>query len=532
MRIKISICLLFSLLGVIHTFAQEKSISGTIKNPQGLPQQGVVVSLKGDASRTTQTNAKGEYTILAKSTDILVFSSLGMATIERTVGEATTIDVVMSSSTTKATPTPSSSEAVARTNVRGPSSIYGESKPLWVVDGIILDDGVELSPDALSSSDAKTLIASALGGLSSDDIDTFRVLKDASATSIYGPRAIAGVVVVNTRKGSKGTNSISYTNESTFRLIPSYSNFNIMNSQDQMDVFMEMLRRGNITYVEMGNRRHYGEMGRMYSLLNTATPSGYGLANTDEAKGAFLRAAEMRNTDWFARLFQTSILQSHSVSFSTGTDKASYYASVGYINDPGWMRFSNYNRYTANLNANYRLSKSVSFNLIVNSSYRENKTPGSVDGVSGKVSSDFSLNPYSYALNASRTMDPKATYRYRYAPFNIFEEMENNYTNTHIGDIKIQGQLSWKISPKVTAVGLAAIRYQNISQELNQTENSNLARAYNAMDNTTMIKDNKYLYEDPYDDFDVKRSVLPEGGIREKSESLLNGKDFRGTIDY
>ena len=161
MRIKISICFLVSLLGVIHTFAQEKSISGTIKNPQGLPQQGVVVSLKGDASRTTQTNAKGEYTILAKSTDILVFSSLGMATIERTVGEATTIDVVMSSSTTKATPTPSSSEAVARTNVRGPSSIYGESKPLWVVDGIILDDGVELSPDALSSSDAKTLIASA-----------------------------------------------------------------------------------------------------------------------------------------------------------------------------------------------------------------------------------------------------------------------------------------------------------------------------------------------------------------------------------
>ena len=110
-----------------------------------------------------------------------------MATIERTVGEATTIDVVMSSSTAKATPTPSTTgEAVARTNVRGPSSIYGESKPLWVVDGIILDDGVELSPDALSSSDAKTLIASALGGLSSDDIDTFRVLKDASALPSMG----------------------------------------------------------------------------------------------------------------------------------------------------------------------------------------------------------------------------------------------------------------------------------------------------------------------------------------------------------
>lgn len=64
MRIKISICLLFSLLGMIHAFAQDKNISGTVKNPQGLPLQGVVVSLKGNTSRTTQTDAKGGYTIL------------------------------------------------------------------------------------------------------------------------------------------------------------------------------------------------------------------------------------------------------------------------------------------------------------------------------------------------------------------------------------------------------------------------------------------------------------------------------------
>ena len=531
MRIKISIYLLFFLFGVIHTFAQEKKISGLVSNQQGVPLVGVSVSLKGNPAVNVLTGTDGRYTMNVKEGDILVFSFLGMRTLEHTVGQSSTLDVVMEQQTTTAQP--ATSEGVARTNVRGPSSIYGTSKPLWVVDGVILDDGVELSPDALSSSDAKTLIASALGGLSSDDIASFRVLKDASATSIYGPRAVAGVIVITTRKGSKGTSSITYTNESTFRMIPSYSNFNIMNSQEQMDFFMEMLRRGNFSYETLTNRKNKGEIARMYELLNTAGADGnFGLDNTEAAKTAYLQAAERRNTDWFSKLFETGVMQNHAVSLSTGTDKASYYASVSVLTDPGWMKYSNSDRYTANLNANYKISNKVTFNVIVNGAYRQGKTPGSVDPISGKVSTEFGLNPYSYALNASRTLDPTQYYRYRYAQMNIFEELENNYTHTNIGDIKIQGRLSWQVTPKIEATALGAIKYQSISQELNQTENSNLARAYRAMDNLNMINNNEFLYEDPYDDFDVKRTVLPQGGIREKSESLLNGKDFRATLSY
>ena len=196
------------------------------------------------------------------------------------------------------------------------------------------------------------------------------------------------------------------------------------------------------------------------------------------------------------------------------------------------MKYSHSDRYTANLNANYKLSQKVSFNVIVNGAYRQGRTPGSVDPLTGKVSSELELNPYSYALNTSRTLDPTVAYRYRYAPMNIFEELENNYTDSHIGDIKIQGRLSWLITPKIEATALGAIKYQSISHELNQTEQSNIARAYRAADNLNMIKNNEYLYEDPYDDFDVRRTVLPEGGIREKSESLLSGKDFRATLSY
>ncbi|MDO4879860.1 MAG: SusC/RagA family TonB-linked outer membrane protein [Capnocytophaga sp.] len=514
-------------------FAQ-KTITGIVKDQQGTPISGVVIHQKKDIKIQTQTTGEGKYTISAQEGDVLVFSFLGKKTIERSVGQSATIDVVLENEGASPQGTPTDPPAgVARTNVRGPSSIYGASKPLWVVDGVILDNDIELSPDALSSSDAKLLIASALGGLSSDDIASFRVLKDASATSIYGPRAVAGVVEVTTRRGTQGTSSITYTNESTFRFIPTYNNFNIMNSQEQMDFDMEMLRRGNYSYHTLTVRRNKGEIARMYELLNTAGADGrFGLDNTDAAKTAYLQAAERRNTDWFAKLFQASVIQNHSVSITTGTDKASYYASVSFLTDPGWMKFSNNDRYSANLNANYKLSKKVTFNVIVNGAYREARTPGSVDPITGKVSSSFDLNPYSYALNAARTLDPSQYYNYRYAPMNIFEELQNNYTNTNVGDIKVQGRLSWKITPKIEASALAAIKYQSISQELNQTEYSNLARAYRATDNLNMINRNEYLYEDPYDAYDVRHTVLPEGGIREKTQSILNGKDFRATIDY
>lgn len=128
--------------------------------------------------------------------------------------------------------------------VRGATSIYGSSKPLWVVDGVIMEDAVEVSADQLSSGDAETLISSAIAGLNADDIESFQILKDGSATSIYGARAMAGVIVVTTKKGRAGVSKISYTGEFTTRLIPSYNDFNIMNSQEQMGIYKEMQEKG------------------------------------------------------------------------------------------------------------------------------------------------------------------------------------------------------------------------------------------------------------------------------------------------
>ena len=132
-----------------------------------------------------------------------------------------------------------------------------------------------------------------------------------------------------------------------------------------------------------------------------------------------------------------------------------------------------------------------------------------MDPLTGKVSSSLDLNPYSYALNASRTLSPSQSYTYRYAPMNIFEELQNNYTNTSVGDIKIQGRLAWKITPKVEATALGAIKYQSIAQELNQTDDSNLARAYRAADNLNIINRNDYLYEDAHSVYSATKKQTP-----------------------
>ncbi len=95
--------------------------------------------------------------------------------------------------------------------VRGATSIYGATRPLWVVDGVIIEDNVELYANALAGDDAKLLIASSLIGLNVEDIDGFEVLKGDAATSIYGARATAGVIVVNTKSKQYARNKMMST---------------------------------------------------------------------------------------------------------------------------------------------------------------------------------------------------------------------------------------------------------------------------------------------------------------------------------
>ena len=422
--------------------------------------------------------------------------------------------------------------------VRGATSIYGSSKPLWVVDGVIMQDVVDVSADELSSGDANTLISSAIAGLNSDDIESFDILKDGSATSIYGARAMAGVIVITTKKGRAGTAQINYTGEYTVRLKPSYATFNIMNSQDQMSIYQELEQKGYLNYAETANDSDSGIYGKMYQLLSQYDPKTgqFALLNTNEAKAAYLRAAEYRNTNWFERLFTYNLQHNHSVSMSGGTDKSNYYASLSVMDDPGWTLQSKVQRYTANLNLSHKIFPNLTLNMISNASYRKQRAPGtlgsSVDAVSGEVKRDFDINPYSYALNTSRALDPDEFYTRNYAPFNIMHELENNYMDFNITDFRVQGELTWKPIKQLELSALGAYKYTSTSNEHYILDNSNQAQAYRAMQTTTIRDANSFLYNDPDRPYEFPVSVMPYGGIFQRTNNAMNGWDFRTTANY
>ncbi|WP_368149750.1 SusC/RagA family TonB-linked outer membrane protein, partial [Bacteroides faecis] len=415
--------------------------------------------------------------------------------------------------------------------VRGATSIYGSSKPLWVVDGVIMEDVVDVSADQLSSGDATTLISSAIAGLNSDDIESFQILKDGSATSIYGARAMAGVIVVTTKKGKAGMNKISYTGEFSYRMKPHYTEFNIMNSQDQMAVYQEMQQKGWLTYADLANASESGVYGKMYQKISNST-----LLNTEAARNSYLRDAEYRNTNWFDELFQSNVMQTHSVSITSGNEKASYYASLSALIDPGWSRQSEVNRYTANLNTTYNILKNLSMNLISSASYRKQRAPGTlsseIDAVNGEVKRDFDINPYSYALNTSRALDPTEIYTRNYADFNIFNELENNYLDINVVDLKFQGEMKWKPVRGLELTALGAVKYQVTSQEHTITDYSNQAMAYRSMPTTHIRDNNPFLYTDPDNPYAVPITVLPQGGIYERTDYRMLAYDFRASAAY
>ena len=501
------------------------------------PSSNMVVKLKADSKNLDEVVVTGMHKVdkrlfTGSATSINAGDAKldGVADISRSLeGRAAGVSVQNVSGTFGTAP---------KIRVRGATSIYGSSKPLWVVDGVIMEDVVDVSADQLSSGDANTLISSAIAGLNSDDIESFQILKDGSATSIYGARAMAGVIVVTTKKGKAGQTHLSYTGEYTMRLKPSYSTFNIMNSQDQMSVYQELEQKGYLNYAESSVASSSGVYGKMYQLIGQydETKGQFGLENSTDAMAAYLRAAEYRNTNWFSKLFSNAIQHNHSVSISGGTDKAQYYASVSAMFDPGWTLQSKVERYTANMNTTFNISDRLNVNLISNASYRKQKAPGTlssdIDAVSGEVKRDFDINPYSYALNTSRALDPNEYYTRNYAPFNIFHELASNYMDLNVNDFRLQGRINYKPIKKVELSLLSAVKYSATSQEHNILDNSNQALAYRAMETATIRDRNPLLYTDPDDIYALPVTILPNGGIYERTDNRLFGWDMRASISY
>lgn len=428
-----------------------------------------------------------------------------------------------------------------KVRVRGATSINGENKPLWVIDGVVQEDVLNISNDELTSGDPATLLGSAVAGLNANDIESINVLKDASATALYGARAMNGVIVVTTKKGKEGRPILSYSGNYTIQFKPTYGNYDIMNSLDQMSVYAELERKGYLT-TNIVNWSNSGVYGKMYNKINTYDDKTgkFLLENTPDARRAFLSRYAMANTNWFDILFRNSLMQEHSVSIAGGSEKTKSYASLSYMGDEGWSLGDKIHRYTANIRNDYQLYDALKVGVQVVGSIRQQKAPGSLSRksnvVEGSYDRDFDINPFSFALNSSRALtayDEDGNLEYftrNYAPFNIINELRNNSIELNVIDLKGQLESQWTLNKNLRWEFTGALRYVKSDREHQIKENSNMSQAYRAAGNSTIKENNKFLYQDPDNPNAEPVVVLPYGGFYNRNEDKMISYDFRNSL--
>ncbi|RAJ22510.1 TonB-linked SusC/RagA family outer membrane protein [Gelidibacter algens] len=596
MKLKLTWLMTLFLVFITHvSFAQLKTVTGTVTSASdGMTLVGVNVIVKG-TSRGVQTDFDGNFSINAQKGEVIDFSYVGMTTNSITVGDGMTYDIVMAEDVesletvvitgyqnikkelfTGASQTLKAADikldgvadisgslegraagvsvqnvtgtfgAAPRITIRGSSSILGDTKPIWIVDGVIQEEIVNISVSDLVSGDPNTLLSSAISGLNPSDVESFEILKDASATSLYGARALNGVVVITTKSGKKNqAPKFNYNGEFLVRDRPRYGQYDLLNSQETVSVYREMESKGFLGYPAVLQGRNGGIYNIRARALNTYNESdgSYGLENTAEAKAAFLQKYELANTDWFKELFNMTPTQTHNISFSSGSDKATTYASLGYYTDAGWTVADRVRRITSTLRNTYYLNDDkLKLTTLLQGNIRNQKTPGTQnrqeDVFFGSFTRDFDINPYNYAIQTSRALRPKDEngdleyYRNNWAPFNILNEVRNNTFELNVFDLKFQGQAEYKINDNLKYNFLGSARYVTSNGEQGATENSNLAAAYRADETAIVQQQNTFLFTDPDNPNALPKVVLPFGGILTESKNTLTTYTFRNSLEF
>lgn len=419
----------------------------------------------------------------------------------------------------------------SKIRIRGNSSISGNQEPLWVIDGVVLDDPVNVNPNQLYSGDAATMLSSAISGINPDDIEDIQILKDASATAMYGTQAVNGVIVVTTKKGRVGKTSVSYKNNFSLAMKPTIRNFNVLNSKDRMEFSQELYDKNLVDFTNMNST--YGAFGKLQHQLSRKelTWDQY----YDE-----IQRAKTYNTDWFDVLFNNSMTHEHSASVSTGSEKAQFYMSGSYFRDNGQTHNQHTDRYSGNFRGNFNLSEKFTLTGTLYGSARNQRLFGAFDETEsgGLPQRDFDINPHNYARTTSRAMRPYDDegnleyYRANFAPFNIIHEMNNNFVDVTLKEIRFQLDGLWKITDNLNFATILSARTTSAQSEHISTELSNVANSYRAMESTAIRSANGRLYNDPNDDSQFPISVLPRGGIIIVDNNQGEFYTFRNTLNY
>lgn len=396
---------------------------------------------------------------------------------------------------------------VPKIRIRGTSSIIGNREPLWVVDGIVVSDPVQISPEELNDPDYVNRIGNAIAGLNPQDIERLDILKDASATALYGSKAANGVIVITTKRGKEGKPQIRYGNSFTFKMRPRYTDrsVDVMNSKERIQFSRELFSNH---YQYGDNIAHVGYEGALLDL--------YAGKINQQQFDTQIADMERNNTDWFDLLTHDSFSQQHTVSLNGGSKTTRYYASLGYNNQDDVVNDQKNERYTAmlNLDTNFNSWLSASFGLQGN--------------VTKRSYYQASLSPIDYAYTASRAITPynaDGTYHYYQKMinhydgynFNILNELANSGMNQEGASATFNANFKFKLTDWLTANAIGSYTTQHTNIEGYWGDKTNYA---------AQLRDSEYGEKAP------SRSLMPQGGEYSQNNTRSNSYTLRLQLDW
>ncbi|WP_338868874.1 TonB-dependent receptor [Spirosoma sp. SC4-14] len=394
--------LLLGMLSAVLVNGQNLISGKVIGAEDQQPIPGANVLVKGSTSSGTSTDADGSFTLTVPVNASLVVSYIGYQTQELAVGAQTNLTIALAPAATslsevvvtgytsekkkditgsvsivdmkalKSIPAGSAVQALqgqapgvniinsgapgssSNIFIRGISS-FGSTKPLVLIDGVQAE----------------------LNDVSSSDIESIQVLKDAGAAAIYGVRGSSnGVIIVTTKKGKSGAPTIAYDAYYGTQVPLQGNVFNLMNSQD-------FARLTKVAYPTTGlfqnglpdyTYRGPGATGVGNEGDAAVDPSKYNFDATNPANNYLIQKVNKNGTDWFHELFKAAPITSHNLTASGGTDKSNYMVSLNYFNQQGTMLKSYLKRYSGRVNTQFKIKNNVRIGENAYFFYKQNPT--------------------------------------------------------------------------------------------------------------------------------------------------------------
>lgn len=453
---------------------QKQIITGIVSDEDGLPLPGASVLVKG-TSIGAVTSFDGDYSISIPNEEaILVFSYIGFVTQEITAVGKSTIDVVLAADNTNldevvvmgygtqrrkdvagAISTIAPSELVLSSSpsigdvlrgkaaglqitqnsaqpggglniqIRGAGSINASNEPLVVVDGFPITDFEQ--PATGNRYDGGT--QSILNSFNPNDIETITVLKDASATSIYGARAANGVILITTKKGKAGKVQVEYSTSFSFQPFDGDDTFDVLDLPEWMQLRNDAAREN---WEFQNGVVPYGSTSLTDAIANPVNGVPFTRFYSDNEIN---NAGE--GTDWVDLVTRDGRTQQHNISLRGGTENTKYFLSGNLYEQKGVLKNSEFDRGSFRFNFDQKINKYVSVGMNMTMSSIKNQNTQLGDGLyenSGLILSSLKYGPHieaidelgNYPINPNNALEPNP-----YSLLTISDEGEIDRTLTN-----------------------------------------------------------------------------------------------------